>query len=170
MMEFETEVPFRSSRSEKFTAEQKWALLLEYDKCLDRGSKAAFCRRVGIWTGTPRQWARDRAEGTLKDPASLENVKMSKKSADRALAFEERQELESLRTQNRKLNDRLIQEQAAVEILGKAAALLESLTRSAEQTQPEPEPMPGRPEWLQGPDTSRLPQIPSKHSRGSGSR
>ena len=167
-MESEVEVPFRNSRQESFTAEQKWALLLEYDKCLERGSKSAFCRRVGIDRVTPGVWLRQRASGILKDPATVEAMAKPKKRPG-ALSFEERQELEALRRDNEKLKQRLVQEEAAVEILGKAAALLESLAKSA-PVGPTPEPTPGRPEWLQDPDTSRLPQIPSKPSGKRESR
>ena len=60
----------------------------------------------------------------------------------------------------------LEQSRTAADILGKAAALLEGLAKGAEQATVEEPPLePGRPEWLSGPDTSRLPSIPPRPSR-----
>jgi hypothetical protein len=36
------EIPTRPSKFHRFSARQKWDLLLEYDKCLDRGAKRNF--------------------------------------------------------------------------------------------------------------------------------
>lgn len=154
--EIET-VPFRPTKQARFTAAQKWALLLEYDKCFDRGTKAEFCRRIGVWSGTPLVWLRARAEGRLRDPATVEPM-----NKPRRLTATERQELERLRRENELLKNRLDQSESAVEVLGKAAALLEALAKSAHHStqEPLPDPQPGRPDWLQGPDTSKLPQIP----------
>ena len=161
MLKDELQVPFRATRQQWFTAEQKWALLLEYDQCLERGSKSAFCRRVGIHTVTPREWLRQRAEGRLVDPATVEDMK----KPQRRLGWDERQELERLRRDNKSLERQLEQSEAAVDVLGKAAALLEALAKSAEPrgatTQPH---QPGRPAWLSDPDTSSLPSIPPKNS------
>lgn len=150
-------VPFRPSKQSGFTTAQKWALLIEYDKCLDRGAKADFCRRIGVWSGTPVVWHRARAEGKLRDPATVNTMSKPGK-----LRFTERQELEQLRRENERLRNRLDQSDSAVEVLGKAAALLEALAKSAKHSTeaPLPDPQPGRPDWLQGPDTSKLPQIP----------
>ncbi len=161
MMDGQQEVPFRTSRQKWFTAEQKWALLLEYDQCLDRGSKSAFCRRVGIWKGTPLEWLRQRADGRLVDPATVENMTKPRGRP----SWDERQELERLRRENESLQRRLEQSEAAADVLGKAAALLEALSKSAENEQPrQSPPLPGRPGWLSDPDTSRLPSIPPKNS------
>ena len=166
MEALEEQVPFRPSRRHRFTDAQKWALLQEWDQCLDRGAKAEFCRRVGIWSGTPREWARQRADGRLQDPATVEAMNEKPKAHTPRLNYEERQELARLRKENERLAGRLQQSQDAVEILGKAAALLESLAKGADQPSiPEPEPKPGRPAWMQHPDTARLPPIPPAHSR-----
>lgn len=156
------EVPFRPSRQHHFTSAQKWALLLEWDQCLDRGSKAEFCRRIGVWNGTPLEWSRQRADGRLQDPATVGSMNKDPKK-DSRLSAEERRELQQLRRENQRLERELEQSQAAVDILGKAAALLESLAKSADQLPPEPKP--GRPAWLQGPDTSQLPPIPPRPSK-----
>lgn len=161
MMKDEQQVPFRASRRKWFTAEQKWALLLEYDQCLDRGSKSAFCRRIGIDPVTPREWLRQRADGQLVEPANVVDVTKPRGRP----GWDERQELERLRRENELLQRRLEQSEAAADVLGKAAALLEALAKSAETEQPrQPPPLPGRPGWLSDPDTCRLPSIPPKNS------
>lgn len=161
MMEEQCEVPFRVNRRQWFTAEQKWLLLLEYDQCLARGSKSAFCRRVGIDPVTPVEWLRQRADGRLVDPATVDDMKKPQKR----LGWDERQELEQLRRRNTSLERQLEQSEAAVDVLGKAAALLEALAKSAEISEQEESPVrPGMPAWLSDPDTSALPSIPRKNS------
>ena len=162
-MELE-EVPFRPSRHAAFTEDQRWALLLEYDQCLERGSKSAFCRRVGVSSFTMSKWTRLRAAGILTDPA----LTAPNTNPRRALAYDERQELERLKRENARLKRDLEQSRAAAEILGKAAALLEELAKSADQPPaPQPPPVPGRPAWLSDPDSSTLPSIPPRHSTAS---
>ncbi len=165
MMAEQREVPFRATRETHFTEEQKWLLLVEYDQCLERGSKSAFCRRVGIDPVTPGQWLRQRADGRLVDPATVEDMKDEKHREKRRLDWDERSELEQLRRRNTSLEIKLEQSEAAVDVLGKAAALLEALAKSANNEPPtDPPTRPGRPGWLSDPDTSRLPSIPRKNS------
>lgn len=157
------QIPFRATRKSQFTPEQKWALLLEYDKCLDLGSKSAFCRRVAIGTWTMRDWVRKRAAGEITDPA----LELKPAPVSRAMMNQnERQELQRLRAENQRLQHELDQAQTAAQILGKAAAFLEGLAKNAQPpvNPPQPEPHPGIPQWLADPSTSSLPSIPSRNS------
>lgn len=165
-MEQQDQIPFRPSRQAHFTDAQRWALLLEYDQCLERGSKAAFCRRIGVSKYTMQAWARMRAEGTLVEPAPTERPQDRRATMN----HDERQELRRLRRKVTRLEQQLEQSQAAADLLGKAAALLEGLAKSANQNrQPTEEPptIPGRPAWLSDADTSMLPSIPPRPSRTS---
>lgn len=156
------QVPFRATRKSQFTPEQRWALPLEYDKGLDYGSKAAFCRRVSIGTWTMRDWVRKRAAGEITDPAlTPQPPQVSRARMNQS----ERAELERLRAENQRLERELHQAQTAAEILGKAAAFLEGLAKNAQEpVSPPPIPsQPGTPWWLADPDTSSLPQIPSRN-------
>jgi len=165
MMDEQRVVPFRATRGTHFTEEQKWLLLVEYDKCLERGSKSAFCRRVGIDPVTPRQWVAQRADGRLMDPATVEDMKDDKQREKLRLNWDERRELDQLRRRNTSLEQKLEQSEAAVDVLGKAAALLEALAKSANnETSTTQTQQPGRPGWLSDPDTSKLPLIPRKNS------
>ena len=51
-------MPVRVSNRKHFTTDQKHAMLDEYDKCLEWGSKAAFIRAAGITEGTMNRWCR----------------------------------------------------------------------------------------------------------------
>jgi transposase len=142
------EIPTRPTKFHRFSAQQKWDLLLEYDKCLDRGAKAEFCRRAQVHSATFRDWLAARDEGLLPPGTHFAQGEGSKWMTAR-----ERDELKRLRTENERLKKKLEKSEAAVEILGKAAALLDAMARSAAATDPHlEEPEPGRPDWLKKPD------------------
>lgn len=143
------EVPQRPSRNHRFSRAQKWQLLLEYDKCLDRGAKAAFCRAVGVQPRTMRDWATARERGGMVPPPEVGSPQ--KADGKRWMNGRDRDELNRLRKENEKLKAKLEKSEAAVDILGKASALLEALARSATATDPHlDEKEPGRPKWLEG--------------------
>lgn len=143
------EIPTRPSKLHRFFAQQKWDLLLEYDKCLDWGSKSEFCRRVQVHGSTFRDWLAAREEGRLLPPSPAPE----KSERSGWMNARDRDELKRLRNENERLKKKLDKSEAAVEILGKAAALLDAMARSAAATDPHlEEPEPGRPEWLKKPD------------------
>ncbi len=129
------DIPQRPSRHAHFLPAERWALLLEYDKCLDWGSKAAFCRKIQVTTGTVRDWSRARDEGRLTAPDKdvVEQVPRSKMSG------RDRREFMKLERENAALKLKLEQSAATVDILKNASALLESLAMSASNL-PGPEP------------------------------
>lgn len=135
-------VPVRRSRRSHFTLAQKHAILDEYDKCLERGSRIAFCRAVGIGDNTIRLWAQQREAGELRS-----SIKQG--SEDQRLNAGDKQQLKRILKENEILKAKLARSEAAVDILGKASALLDAMAKSAAATDPKlPEPEPGRPEWL----------------------
>jgi transposase len=140
------DVPVRASRRQHFTAAQRWELLIEFDKCTDRGAKAAFFARVQVDPTTVYDWMRARADGRLVAPA-VQPVRGRKQ-----MSSEERAELARLRAENEALRDKLATSEEAVEILGKASALLEAAAKSARNRTrtppPAPEPEAGWPQWL----------------------
>lgn len=143
------EIPERPSRLHHFSREQRWLLLQEYDKCLDRGSKAEFCRRIQVNSRTVKDWAKAREEGRLQPPAPADPKAAAERS--RWMNRRERDELEHLRRENAKLKAKLEKSEAAVDILGKASALLEAMAKSAKATDPHLEAQePGKPDWLKG--------------------
>jgi transposase len=103
-----------------FTAEKKLALLAEYDAA-DRDGKGALLRREAIYTSHISQWRKQRDRGTLTGPALRR-----RKSAEQV-------ELEKLRKRNEQLEAELKKSKLALEITGKAHALLELLSESADE-------------------------------------
>jgi transposase len=105
-----------------FTAEYKLAILEEYDQA-DAAGRGALLRRERLLTSHISEWRRARKGGALKaleprtrapgrSPAEVEN--------------------EKLRKEKEKLAKELAQTKAALEIVGKAHALLEMLSESAD--------------------------------------
>ncbi|QYF88533.1 transposase [Arthrobacter sp. PAMC25284] len=135
-------VPVRRSGRSHFTLEQKHAILDEYEKCLERGSRIAFCRAVGIGDNTVRLWVQQREAGELRSSIKQGNE-------DQRLNAGDKQQLKRVLKENEILKAKLARAEAAVDILGKASALLDAMAKSAAATDPVlEEPEPGRPEWL----------------------
>ena len=135
-------MPVRASNRKHFTTDQKHAILDEYDKCLEWGSKAAFIRAVGITEGTMNHWCRQRESGELKSRSDALRE-------DQRLNAGDKQLLKRVLKENDILKAKLERSEAAVDILGKASALLDAMAKSAAATDPKLEEQePGRPEWL----------------------
>ncbi|ONI71198.1 transposase [Actinosynnema sp. ALI-1.44] len=113
-----------------FTAEYKLAILTEYENA-PNGEKGAILRREGLYSSHVIEWARARDAGTLThrpaDPAAPS--KRPKKTAEQL-------ELEELRRRNAKLEADLTKTKLALDIMGKAHALLEELSESADNATP----------------------------------
>jgi transposase len=111
--------PAARPRRGSFTAEYKAGILDEYDQ-LPSGSpeRGALLRREGLYTSHIAEWRRQR------DAAALEGlspkVRRGRKTAEQV-------ELEKLRRRNDKLEAELERTRLALEITGKAHALLELL-------------------------------------------
>jgi transposase len=126
----ETDPAPRPSRR-VFSAEYKLAILTEYENA-PNGEKGAILRREGLYSSHVIEWSRARDAGVLTgrsaDSASA-SAKRPKKSAEQI-------ELEKLRRQNEKLKGALAKTRMALDVMGKAHALLEGLSESAENEQP----------------------------------
>jgi len=117
-------------RRRSFTAEYKLSVLERYDACVGDGDKGALLRREGLYSSHMVEWrrARDAAAAEGLSP----RVRQSKSSPDAA----------ALAKANRRiarLEDDLAKHRLALEIAGKAHALLEMLAESAA---PEHKPKP----------------------------
>ncbi len=135
-------IPVRASNRKHFTTDQKHAILDEYDKCLEWGSKAAFIRAVGITEGTINKWCREREAGQLRSRSDTVRQDQRLNSGDKQL-------LKRVLKENEILKAKLARSEAAVDILGKASALLDAMAKSAAATDPKlEEPEPQRPDWL----------------------
>ncbi len=111
--------PAAKPRRRTFAADKKLALLAEYDAA-DRDGKGALLRREAIYTSHISEWRKQRDRGTLHGPAAR-----TRKTAEQV-------ELDRLRKRNAKLETELKKTKLALEITGKAHALLELLSESAD--------------------------------------
>jgi transposase-like protein len=116
-----------SSRSERpkrrtFSAEYKAKILAEYDAA-EAGEKGALLRREGLYSSHVVEWRRARDAGALGGLAA------QPRSGARS---REQVENEALRRDNERLARELARTRAALDVVGKAHALLELLSESAE--------------------------------------
>jgi transposase len=106
-----------------FTAEYKLRVLEEYEKAESPRERAALLRREGIYTSSISEWRR------IRDAAAREEILESRPGRPARQAADA--ENERLRRENEKLAAELARTKAALEIVGKAHALLELLSESA---------------------------------------
>jgi transposase len=107
-----------------FPAEYKLRILGEYENAPDPQHRNALLRREGIYTSTISEWRR--ARDTAARGAILER-KPGRPARDAAETENER-----LRKENEKLAAEIARTKAALEVVGKAHALLELLSESAD--------------------------------------
>jgi transposase-like protein len=113
-----------------FTPAYKLAMVAEYENA-PNGEKGAILRREGLYSSHIVEWTRARDAGVLSgDPAA------SAAPATRAKKSAELIELEKLRRRNEKLESDLAKTRLALGIMGKAHALLEQLSESADNDVP----------------------------------
>lgn len=113
-----------------FGREYKLAIVAEYENA-PNGAKGAILRREGLYSSHIIEWARARDAGALSGPGadSAAPAARPKKSAEQV-------ELARLRRQNEKLNGELAKTRLALDIMGKAHALLEEVSESAATDEP----------------------------------
>jgi transposase-like protein len=115
-----------------FSPAYKLAMIAEYENA-PNGEKGALLRREGLYSSHIIEWTRARDAGLL-GPGGRETdsggAGRSKKKSSEQL------ELEKLRRQNEKLQADLKKTRMALDIMGKAHALLEELSESADDQTP----------------------------------
>jgi transposase-like protein len=107
-----------------FTPEYKLAMVAAYDAATEPGARGALLRREGLYHSHIIEWRRARDGGVLAGPAPRPGRRPAR-SAEQA-------EAERLRRDNERLQAELARTKAALEIVGKAHALLGLLSESAE--------------------------------------
>ena len=123
--------PAARPRRRTFNAEYKARILAEYD-AMPSGSpeRGALLRREGLYTSHLAEWRKAR------DTAGLDALAPKARSSKRS---PEQVELERLRRRTARLEAELARTRLALEITGKAHALLEMLSESAD-TEPKSKP------------------------------
>ena len=114
----------RSERPKRrtFSADYKLKIVAEYEAA-EPGEKGALLRREGLYSSHVVEWRRARDAGALGGLAA------QPRSGTRS---SEQVENEALRRENERLARELAKTRAALEVVGKAHALLELLSESAE--------------------------------------
>jgi len=106
-----------------FTAEYKLAMVAEYDAATEPGAKGALLRREGLYSSHIVEWRRARDAGALAGVADKPR-RPARSDADR--------EAERLRVENERLRAELAKTRAALDVVGKAHALLGLISESAD--------------------------------------
>ena len=115
-------------RRRSYSAEYKLAVLADYDACVGDGDKGALLRREGLYSSHIVEWRRARDNAALD---GLDRPRPAKASPDAA----------ALAKANRRiarLEGDLAKHKLALDIAGKAHALLEMLAESATDDDPQP--------------------------------
>ena len=107
-----------------FTAEYKLRVLEEYENAENARERAALLRREGIYTSSISEWRRTRNAAARAEIPENKPGRPARNAADA--------ENERLRRENEKLAAELARTKTALEIVGKAHALLELLSESAD--------------------------------------
>lgn len=113
-----------------FSPEYKLAMVAEYENAAN-GEKGAILRREGLYSSHIIEWTRARDAGVLTGGTTE-----SAAPAKRVKRTAEQVELEKLRRRNEKLESDLKKTRMALDIMGKAHALLEELSESVENDEP----------------------------------
>ena len=107
-----------------FTAAYKLKILERYEQLEDPAERGALLRREGLYHSHIEYWRAARDKGALKA--------LAEKTAGRPPRSQAEVENERLRKENEKLAAELARAKAALEVVGKAHALLELLSESAD--------------------------------------
>jgi transposase len=116
-------------RRRTFTAEYKMAIVEAYDACAGDGDKGALLRREGLYSSHIVEWRRARDAAAR---LGLSQTRRTKRSPDGAALAKANRKFERLESD-------LAKHKLALEIAGKAHALLEMLAEGAPD---EPKPKP----------------------------
>jgi transposase len=116
--------PGARARRRTFTAEYKARIVAEYDALpVGGGERGALLRREGLYSSHVTEWRRAR------DNAANEALAPKKRSSKKS---KESVELERLRRRNEQLEVELARSKKVSEIMGKANALLQAISESAD--------------------------------------
>jgi transposase-like protein len=99
-------------------------VLAEYDRCSEPGERGALLRREGLYSSLVTDWRRQHRQGTLKVTEG--------RTSEGGRGMPSASEVARLRAENERLKIRLAKAEAIIEVQGKVQALLEELSKSAD--------------------------------------
>jgi transposase len=118
-----------------FSPAYKLAMVAEYESA-PNGEKGSLLRREGLYSSHIIEWTRARDAGLLGNPDGRETGSGASGPERARKKSSEQLELERLRRQNEKLQADLKKTRMALDIMGKAHALLEEMSESADDQNP----------------------------------
>lgn len=110
-------------RRRSFTPQQKLAHVEAYEQARDQREGGAYLRREGLYSSLITEWRRLRDAGVLEGKQAGEAIGRPSK---------EQTEIARLRRELETTQKRLDRTETALEIMGKARALLEDISESAD--------------------------------------
>jgi len=110
-------------RRRAFTVSEKLAHLSAYEAACEQNDGGGYLRREGLYSSLISEWRKQRDAGVLAGRKPGE--KIGRLSAEQA-------EIARLTRENARLNKRLNTTETALDIMGKAHALLDSLSERAD--------------------------------------
>ncbi|WP_156892050.1 IS3 family transposase [Gulosibacter molinativorax] len=113
--------PTGPTRRRSFTPAQKLQYLSEYETACETGQGGAFLRRHGLYSSLMSEWRRQRDAGLLEGKQPGDTV---------GAPSREQAEIARLRRELAKAERKLATTETALDIMGKAHALLEQLSES----------------------------------------
>ena len=113
-------------RRRRFSADYKLAFLAEYDRLTGDGDKGALLRREGLYSSHIVEWRRAREAGMLQRTGVAAAPAQQRPTGEATAA------LAKANRRADRLEAELAKTRMALEIMGKAHALLEMLAESAE--------------------------------------
>jgi transposase-like protein len=115
------------SRRRSFTPAQKLEHVRAYEAACEEGGGGAYLRRAGLYSSLIFEWRRLRDAGLLEGKDS--GAKVGRPSAEQA-------EIARLKRELTESQRKLATTQTALEIMGKAHALLEQISEGADTERP----------------------------------
>lgn len=118
--------PANGQRPERryFSNDYKLSILADYDRCTEPGEKGALLRREGLYSSIITDWRRQHREGILKVTEG--------RASEGGRGAPSASEVARLRAENERLKIKLAKAEAIIEVQGKVQALLEELSKSAD--------------------------------------
>jgi transposase len=110
-------------RRRAFTAADKLAYLHAYEQACEHGDGGAYLRREGLYSSLISEWRKQRDAGVLAGKRA--GQKVGRLTAEQA-------QIARLTGELARANKRLSTTETALDIMGKAHALLETLSESAD--------------------------------------
>lgn len=110
-------------RRRVFSAADKLAHLDAYEQACSAGEGGRYLRREGLYSSLISEWRKQRDGGVLAGKPA--GAKVGRLTAEQA-------EIARLKRENARMSKRLATTEAALDIMGKAHAFLETLSESAD--------------------------------------